>query len=273
LITASEVRELLPYLTPDEVAELDSLLDPLDLIRADPAQVMSLAGLEPDPWQADLLRSRPPETLLLSARQSGKSTLAAALILRQTLLVPDSLVLVLAHCQRQAAELLHGERKLLWLYDRLGQPVKARKRMELSLVLANGSRVIALPDNPAGIVGYSGVALLVIDEAALVPDELYQAVRPMLAVSKGDLIALSTPYGRRGWFFNEWEGGPGWHRTSVDAGSCPRHSPEFLERERMRVGPRRYAQDYCLAFNDSVDQLFSADVIAQATVSGYTPLF
>jgi hypothetical protein len=271
----SDWPDLLPWLNEHERAELDLLLqtDPLQEIAADPAQVLALAGLQPDPWQASLLRSRHQERLLLCGRQMGKSTAAAALILRQTLLVPDSLVLILAHCQRQAVELLHGERKLLWLYDRLGQPVRARKRLELSLCLDNGSRVIALPDNPAGIVGYSGVALLVIDEAALVPDELYQCVRPMLAVSGGDLLCLSTPYGRRGWFFQEWEEGQGWQRTAVNADECVRFSPEFLARERLRVGPRRFAQDYYLAFNDAVDQLFSADVIEAATTTGYTPLF
>lgn len=274
-MNASEVRELLPYLNERELAEMDALLAPdsLEAYRQDPALLLSLAGLPPDPWQAGLLRSPVGETLMLCGRQMGKSTAAAALILRQALLCPDSLVLLLSRTQRQAAELLHGERKLLWLYDRLGQPVRARKRLELSLTLANGSRVVALPDNPAGIVGYSGVALLVIDEAALVPDELYQCVRPMLAVSGGDLLALSTPYGRRGWFFREWQEGEGWKRVAVNADSCPRHAPDFLARERMRVGPRRFMQDYYLAFNDAVDQLFSQDVIDQVMSGAEAPLF
>jgi hypothetical protein len=267
-VKTSDALDLLPYLTPEQLRELDSLLpDPLELIRQDPAAILSLAGMAPDPWQAGLLRSSHPERLLLCARQAGKSTAAAALVLRY-LLEPDSLVLILSETERQSKLLLHEPGKILWLYDRLGQPVRARKRQETSLTLANGSRVIALPDNPAGIVGYSSVSLLVIDEAALVSDELYQCVRPMLAVSKGDVIALSSPYGKRGWFYREWEQGDGWRRTAVDSTQCPRHGGDFIARETMRVGPRRVAQDYFLRFNDAVGQVFSQDVIDRA-VSGY----
>jgi hypothetical protein len=48
------------------------------------------------------------------------------------------------------------------------------------------------------IRGFSGAALLIVDEAARVDDALYYALKPMLAVSGGSLLMLSTPYGRRG---------------------------------------------------------------------------
>jgi hypothetical protein len=41
-----------------------------------------------------------------------------------------------------------------------------------------------------------------------VADDLYFAIRPMLAVSGGALLMLSTPAGRRGVFFEEWSEGP-----------------------------------------------------------------
>ena len=50
-----------------------------------------------------------------------------------------------------------------------------------------------------------------------VPDDLYYNVRPMLAVSGGRMIALSTPFGRRGWFHREWTEGAGWERHQIDA--------------------------------------------------------
>src|SRR5207302_4542199 len=72
------------------------------------------------------------------------------------------------------------------------------------LELKNMSRVVCVPCREETIRGFSDIDLLIIDEAARVPDNLYRAVRPMLAVSKGRLIALSTPYGQRGWFWNAW---------------------------------------------------------------------
>ncbi len=57
---------------------------------------------------------------------------------------------------------------------------------QLKIELANGSRILCLPGEEATIRGFSP-NLLVIDEASRVPDDLYRAVRPMLAVSQGRL--------------------------------------------------------------------------------------
>jgi hypothetical protein len=74
------------------------------------------------------------------------------------------------------------------------------------------------------------VGLLVIDEAVQVDDQVFIAVTPMLAASRGRLIALSTPFGRRGWFHNAWSGDdPTWERVRATAVECPRIDPSFLE--------------------------------------------
>lgn len=100
--------------------------------------------------------------------------------------------------------------------------------------LKNFSRIVCLPCKQETIRGFAKVNLLIIDEAALVPDELYRAVRPMLAVSDGRLICLSTPQGKRGFFYKEWaEGGEDWLRISIRADQVPRIKPAFLEEERQ----------------------------------------
>src|SRR5262249_8673338 len=137
--------------------------------------------------QASLLRRPAQRMLLLCSRQAGKSQTAAALALQAALLEP-ALVLLLSPTQRQSAELFKD--KVMRLFNALGRPVKAHQETQLTLTLANGSRVISLPGDEAGIRGFSGVSLLVIDEAARVPDSLYCSVRPMLAVSRGRLVAL-----------------------------------------------------------------------------------
>ncbi len=97
--------------------------------------------------------------------------------------------------------------------------------------LTNGSRIEALPGTEKTIRGFSGVDLLVLDEAARVDDELYFAVRPMLAISGGALMMLTTPHGKRGVFYEEWTGGAGWERYEVPAAECPRIPEAFLEEE------------------------------------------
>jgi hypothetical protein len=83
-----------------------------------------------------------------------------------------------------------------------------------------------------------------------VPDALYLAVRPMLAVSRGRLILLSTPYGKRGFFYEEWAEGEAWERYEVPASMCPRLSQEFLQGE-MRKGVTYYEREYCCIFHEA----------------------
>ena len=234
----------------------------LTQIRADPAQTMGLAGMKPDPWQARALRSVAKRMLFLCSRQAGKSQTASALSLAEALTRPRALVLILSPTQRQSGELFR--QKLLPLWHGLGMPLKARSPSATELVLSNGSRVVSLPENEEGIRGFSAVTLLVIDEASRVDDLLYRAVRPMLSTSGGRLLALSTPYGRRGWFFEEWEGGQGWERYRVRADQCPRIPAAFLAEERVALGERWYRQEYECDFADAIDAVFSQSVINQA---------
>src|SRR5262249_27103229 len=115
----------------------------LQLLREDPARLLSLAGMGPDGWQADLLRSGAPRVLMLCTRQGGKSLTAAGLALREALLTPASLVLLLSPTLRQSGELFRD--KVLRLYGALGRPVPALAQSALRLELANGSRIVSLP--------------------------------------------------------------------------------------------------------------------------------
>jgi hypothetical protein len=197
--------------------------------------------------------------LLLATRQGGKSTVAAGLAVRTALLEPGSLTLLLSPTLRQSGELFRA--KVLPLWRALGSPLAGRAPTQLTLELANGSRVISLPENEEGIRCYSSVRLLVIDEAARVSDPLYRAVRPMLAVSKGRLIALSTPFGKRGWYWEAWSGKGPWSRVKVTADQCPRITPEFLAEERAELGERWFCQEYYCSFEEAVGAVFSqADI-------------
>jgi hypothetical protein len=94
--------------------------------------------------------------------------------------------------------------------------------------------------------------MIVIDEASRVGDGMYDALRPMLAVSNGDLWMMSTPDGKQGFFYDTWQhGGEHWHRVSVQATECARISAEFLEEQRREMDAARFAQDYLCEFTGS----------------------
>lgn len=227
-------------------------------------------GITPDPWQRDLLGSGSSRVLLNCSRQSGKSVMAAIIALHRALYHPGSLVLCLAPALRQSQELFA---KIAGFYRDLGRPVPAQGERRLSLELDNDSRIITLPGSEKTIRGFSGVSLILVDEAARVEDELYYSVRPMLAVSGGSLMMLSTPWGRRGVFYKEWTEGMGWERYRVPASEVPRITPEFLEEERKALGDWFYSQEYLCEFRETEDSVFPAEVVEAAFTSEITPLF
>jgi hypothetical protein len=239
-------------------------------LRADPARILADARMEPDPWQADLLRSRAARMLLLCSRQSGKSQVAAALALQAALLDPPALVLLLSPTQRQSGELFRD--KVKRLYNALGRPVATVQESALTMELANGSRIVSLPGDEETVRGYSGVRLLVIDEASRVDDALYHSVRPMLATSRGRLVCLSTPFGRRGFFHEAWAGAEPWKRVKITADQCPRITVEFLAEERRCIGERWFRQEYGCEFLTAVGAVFSGDDIDRAFVNDVQPL-
>jgi len=227
-------------------------------MRLDPVQMSYAAGIEPDPWQARFLRSRSPRLLLNCSRQVGKSTTTATLSMHTAFYEPGSLILLLSPSQRQSQELF---RKCLEVYRALDKAVSANAENALSLELDNGSRIISLPGKEGTIRGMSGVRLLVIDEASRVPDALYMSVRPMLAVSGGRLVLLSSPFGTRGFFYEAYKQRQSWDYYEIPATECPRISAEFLAEEQRNMGTFWYQQEYLCKFLDAQGAAFRAEDI------------
>jgi hypothetical protein len=250
---------------------VSSLAEDLKL-ALDRASFARVLGLEPDPWQERLLRSASDRVLLNCCRQSGKSTMAALIALHRAIYHPESLILILAPAKRQAKEMFG---KVAQMYTHLpgDQAVAPESYRKLGMEFKNRSRIEALPGTEKTIRGFSGAALLILDEAARVADELYFAVRPMLAISGGALMMLTTPYGKRGVFFEEWTGGRGWERYEVTASECPRISEAFLEEERKSLPARIYRQEYECSFEDVDDQVFGYEEVAGAITDEVSPLF
>ncbi len=239
--------------------------------RSDVVLMASRAGLVPDAWQSDLLRSDARQLILLCSRQSGKSTITSILALHQAIYKPDSLILLLSPSLRQSQELF---RKLQDFYNALESAdlPQTTEESALRMELSNGSRIVALPGKEATIRGFSGVSLLIIDEASRVEDALYQSVRPMLAVSGGRIILLSTPFGKRGFFHSEWTDGQDWQKVKITADQCPRIDKDWLERERKMIGDWWFSQEYDCEFVETNDSFFNYADIHSAISGEVKPL-
>jgi hypothetical protein len=241
-------------------------------LAIDPVRLAERSGLIPDPWQTDLLRTTAAEMILLCSRQAGKSTISSVLAVHEANYGPPAPTLVLSPSLRQSKELHRKIRERCQLLGRDVVGIETENTLELEL--ANGSRIICLPGKEETVRGFSGVRLLIVDEASRVSDLLYQAVRPMLAVSGGRIILLSTPFGKRGFFYKEWtDGGLSWHRVRITADQCPRISATWLEQEHMRIGDWWYRQEYGCEFVDVDDAVFRSEDIDAALDPDVMPLY
>lgn len=258
--------------TAREIKRLDERIpgkaaDRLAKYRDDPTQLMKDAGFTPDPWQAELLRSPDPRILICAARQVGKSQVVSILAL-QTILQPRKTVVIVAPVSEQSNELLA---KVTECYHKIGDPIRIKREAVTRLELVNGSRVVALPGKERRMRSYTA-ALVLIDEAARVPDSVVNAVSPTMAVTGGRLVALSTAFSKSGFFYKEWTEGD-CKRLSVTAMDCPRIPRAFLTSERKKLGERWYNMEYLNEFGDDLAAVFSTDDIRAAVSDEVQPLF
>src|SRR5437588_676012 len=172
-----------------------------------------------DATQSLVMNGRIHRGLLNCTRQWGKSTITAIMAVHRAYLQEESLTIAVSPSARQTGEFL---RKAKGFARQLGVKARGDGDNEISMLFPNGSRIVGLPGSEATVRGFSAVSLMVIDEAARVSDDLYKAVRPFLAVGGGDLWLMSTPFGKRGFFHEEWSREGRWAKFKVPATECPR---------------------------------------------------
>jgi phage terminase large subunit-like protein len=239
-------------------------------MRYSPIQFARALGFELDPWQKDVVTSTEKQVILRCSRQSGKSLVAQLLALHTALFEPHSLIFIISPSQRQSGEMF---KHITTFYEALDRPVPSVQQTALTMMLANGSRIVSLPSSEHTIRGYSAVRLVILDEASRCPPELYGAIRPFLAVSEsGRLIMLSTPLGHDPVFYETWEHGEGWQRVMVTAEQCPRISQDFLASERVALGEWLYLQEYMCEWQSDIASFFNAEEVDNSLSDDVLPL-
>lgn len=239
----------------------------------DPAALFADVVGDPDSWQQDALRSPSKRQLYLASRQSGKSSVAAIKALHTAMYTDGALVLLVSPSLPQSQEIF---RKCLTAYRDLGKPKGVARESALRLEMENGSRIISLPGSEKTNVGYSA-DLVIIDEAARTPAELVESMLPVVAVTGGSVIALTTPKGARGWFYSLWTNPDVedvWERYQVTADSCPRITDDIIREARFTRGERHVQQEYYCSFIADEEAFFDpADLERSLQLADDEPLW
>ncbi|KKM76406.1 hypothetical protein LCGC14_1380490 [marine sediment metagenome] len=210
-----------------------------------------------DPWQAKLLATK-KDVVITSGRQCGKSTATSILAGRTALEIPNSFILIGAYVIEQAQ----------LIFQKVHEYIKAKAKDEIEkpatlnyLELKNGSKIYCRPigDTGAGMRGFTAT-MLIIDEAAFIPDRAWEAIEPVISVSKGRTILLSTPQGKRGFFYKATVN-KNYTQIQVSARDCPRHTKTFLDQKQSEMSPIAFATEYLGEFIDDYNRKFSEDWI------------
>lgn len=265
----------------------------------EPELIFLRAAMKPDPWQTYCMRQY-RNTMSCVSRQRGKTSVAAAKAIAVAITQAPADVIYTARALRQVREF---QRRCRFLYNAIrrprGKPLPFNvKDLDINekltdydweqlprlvndnifeMKLANGSRIIGIPAKEETVRGYDNIRLVIIDEAARVPDNFFQSVGAFLATTRGTMDVYSTPFGKRGWFYNFMEGEKAldsdWVRVRVAVLGCHhrhhtipmcdycrantnlRMTKSWLAAERRRIGDRWWGQEYETDFNEAVGQL------------------
>ena len=244
------------------------------LIKENPKK--SLLNL--DPWQKEVLAYK-GNIVVCSGRQTGKSTVVAIKAAEFVVNNPLKQVLIISVTEDQARELLQKAQLYIEAaYPRVIKTGKSDTNKE-KCTLKNGSiiRTKAVGQSGLGVRGFT-IDMLIADEAGFMPEDVWPAVTPMLSTTGGDIVLLSTPHGRKGYFFNSFNnpdlGFKVFYVNSVENAEKREISEtwpawrkekhlQFIASERARMSVRQFAQEYLGQFVDA-DQFFPDDIIRKS---------
>jgi len=254
-----------------------------------PRQYLRSLGFTPFLWQDWALDQSLRRLLLNCCRQAGKSTVIAAKAAHKAKFFSGSLIILVSPALRQSKELMRKVEDFIALDKSF--PPASEEDNQLTKEFKNRSRIVALPGSEKTIRGLSGPTLIIIDEASRIPDELYKAIRPMMSGADTELVLMTTPFGKRGVFYDAWSRSKRWtkievvgqdilgrfpneqvyvqlrRKEGIKACYSPRHSVEFLEEELEEMGEWWYRQEYGGEFMDPIDSVFNMEDVRAAIIN------
>jgi hypothetical protein len=210
----------------------------------------------PDPKQTAILDHHAHRLILCCSRQWGKTTIIAIKALHTAIYRPKSEILVLSRSQKQAGLLVA---KVCLFAAVLGFPKKRVLGEAFSVELPNGSKIYAVAHSEKTGRGYTA-DIVIVDEAALVADDVIGSITPTLTRTEGKLWFLSTPNGESGLFYNVWHDQEltNWYRVKATIEDSSYATPEFIA-EQTKLFPHNVRQDFYCEFMPATGRAFTRE--------------
>jgi hypothetical protein len=252
-------------------------LDPAVVI--DPVEFCKIyLKFNPTPYQQKLLLDESKRIYVCWSRQSGKSTTLAARMIQRCLLYPRTLRLIVAPGLRQSMIMMDKIQDFIYA---IPKPVRRQlidKVQRTTIRFKNGSRIVALPNSPNLLRGYSAAECLCDEAAFFREDELvfFNVLYPMLQTTDGSLIASSTPWGKDTVFYKfsvtpaPPEGFSKHHITWSDVVKAKLAKQSFIDEMRQQMPPERFRREFDAEFVEDETAYLPQDLITRCIDSDAT---
>lgn len=238
-------------------------------------RVKRVFGFEPFDYQADILDSPTPDVSVNCGRQVGKTEIGGLIPADYALTHRGEDVMIAAKFQETADEMFRRTKEHFEAtglsHDDLGVANPNKTEWEFD----TGARVYSRSLNSSsGTDGGDAVRgklpkCIVIDEAALVEDGVYEKViEPMFATHGDDheLYLMSTPRGKSGYHYQKHVYDDDWDSYHVPTRANPLVSDEWLAKQRSKVDDLTWKQEYLGEFVEEGEVYLPSDLVRPAVV-------
>ena len=218
-------------------------------------------------WQQQVWEDPTRFKIVAAGRRTGKSRLAAWMLIVNALQADKGHVFYVAPTQGQA-------RDIMWqTLLELAHPVVTNAHINnLQIKLVNGATIsLKGADRPETMRGVS-LKFLVMDEYAdMKPEVFEQILRPALADQKGAALFIGTPMGRNHFYdlykyaeLEDDESYSAWHFTSYDNELL---DPDEIDLAKKSMSSYAFRQEFMASFEARGSEMFKEDWV----VFGETP--
>jgi predicted phage terminase large subunit-like protein len=213
------------------------------------------------PWQQEVFNDKTRFKIIAAGRRTGKSRLAAWMLIIYALQADKGHVFYVAPTQGQA-------RDIMWatLLELAHPIIKSSHINNLQITLINGATIsLKGADRPETMRGVS-LKFLVMDEYADMKPEVWETIlRPALADQKGDAMFIGTPMGRNHFYdlyqygeFSDDDTYKAWHFTSYDN---PLLDPSEIDVAKKSMSSYAFRQEFLASFEALGSELFKEEWI------------
>src|SRR5208282_1654388 len=235
------------------------LVDPVVWLEAQ-------TGFKPYPYQAKILRDHKIRLRVIrKSRQIGMTTAIAQEAIWKAYTGGNKVILIVSPSDRQSKIVMKKVTTTIRKNEKLVKSVVRSNSSELEL--SNGSVIISLPNNPDRLRGFSATDIY-LDEAAhfLNDGPVMAAIKPMLIATNGSFTIVSTPFGKRGLFWEQYriaaEGGKGVKAYDLGPSTIsPLITEQMMEQDRQNYTELEFKQEFLGEFIEEVDTYLRRDLI------------